>query len=75
MAAIARSLSADEIVVVTSRRHAARAGIAFRVLLRGTRIRVSLARAHGPLGLWGLAREAAAWPAVSILLARSRRRA
>ncbi len=72
---VARRVGAREIVVVTSRWHAPRAGVAFRALLRDTRIAVSLAPAGDGLSLRGLAREAAVWPVFGLQLARARRRA
>ena len=74
VADVARSLGADEIVVVTSPWHAPRAGVAFRALLRGAQIRVTLARAPGPRSLRGLVREVAVWPVFGVQLVRARRR-
>jgi uncharacterized SAM-binding protein YcdF (DUF218 family) len=71
---VARSIGAREIIVVTSRWHAPRAGVAFRALLRDTRIAVSLAPAGDGLSLRGMAREAVVWPVFGIQLARARRR-
>ena len=75
VARVARSVGADEVVVVTSRWHARRAGVAFRALLRGTPIRVTLAHDDGPVSLRGVARELAVWPVFGLQLARARRRA
>lgn len=72
---VARRVGAREIVVVTSRWHAPRAGVAFRALLRDTSIAVRLEPADDPLSLRGLAREAAVWPVFGLQLARARRRA
>jgi hypothetical protein len=71
---IARDLGADEILVVTSRWHAPRAGAAFRALTRGTPIRVRLAPSDGRLSLGAAARELAVWPVFGLQLARARRR-
>ena len=72
---VAREVGAREILVVTSRWHAARAGVAFRALLRGSPIRVAVAAADDRLSLRGMAREAAVWPVFGLQLARARRRA
>jgi uncharacterized SAM-binding protein YcdF (DUF218 family) len=72
---VARRVDAHEIVVVTSRWHAPRAGVAFRALLRDTRIAVSLACADDRLNLRGMAREVVVWPVFGVQLARARMRA
>jgi hypothetical protein len=72
---VARRVGAGEIIVVTSRWHAPRAGVAFRSLLRDTGIVVRLEAADDRLSVRGLAREAAVWPVFGLQLARARRRA
>ena len=71
---LAHEAGAGEILVVTSRWHTARAGVAFRALLRGSPVRVAVAAADDRLSLRGLAREAAVWPVFGLQLARARRR-
>lgn len=71
---VAREAGARQILVVTSHWHAARAGVAFRSLLRGTSIQVEVAAADDRLSLRGLAREIAVWPVFRLQLARARRR-
>lgn len=73
VARIAREAGAGEVLVVTSRWHARRAAVAFRALLRGTGVRVSVAGAPGPGGVRARAREAAVWPVFGLQLARVRR--
>lgn len=72
---VAHEAGAREILVVTSRWHAARAGVAFRALLRGSPIRVEVVAADDRLSLRGLAREAAVWPVFGLQITRARRRA
>jgi DUF218 domain len=62
---------ATEVVVVTSRWHAARARAAFRWLLRGRRIRVSVVSPPGR-SLRGTLRELAVWPLLPAQLLRAR---
>jgi uncharacterized SAM-binding protein YcdF (DUF218 family) len=57
VAAAARELGAQELVVVTSRWHQARAGILLRAALRGSGIRLSIETTSGPRPLLLLARE------------------
>ncbi len=71
---VVRETGADEVLVVTSRWHAARAGVAFRALLHDTPARVAVVTADDRLSLRGLAREVAVWPLFSLQLARARRR-
>jgi uncharacterized SAM-binding protein YcdF (DUF218 family) len=72
IAAIARRLRADEIVVVTSRWHAPRARLLVRAALRGTRIAVRLSAPRDRLHPWLIAREAACTLALPLHLRRSR---
>lgn len=70
---IARELGVAEILVVTSRWHATRAGFAFRALLRDRDVRVELAWGDEPRNVPAVAREAAVWPVFGLQLARARR--
>jgi hypothetical protein len=72
IAAIARRLRADEVVVVTSRWHAPRARLLVRAALRGTRIPVRLSAPRDRLNPWLLAREAACAVVLPLHLRRSR---
>jgi len=74
VARVALPLGAREVVVVTSRWHSRRAGVAFRSVLRGTGVRVTPAPAPGPRGLRGALREIAVWPVFALHLVRSRAR-
>ena len=73
IAAVARRLAADEVVVVTSRWHAPRAGLLVRAALRGSGIavRTSAPGARGAPRL--VAREAACMAALPYHLLRARR--
>ncbi len=72
VAALARRLGAGEVLVVTSRWHAARAGVFFRALLRDTGSQVTVVCPHEPRSLrWSL-RELWRWPLVPLQLARER---
>ena len=57
VARIARELGADEVVVVTSRWHAPRAGALIRAALRGTGIAVTVASPSGVHEPWLAVRE------------------
>lgn len=72
---VARTLGVREVLVVTSRWHAPRAGLIFRWFLRGSGIRVRVAVARGPLALAPVAREVAVWPLLPAQIARTRVRA
>ena len=72
-AAHARELGVGDVIVVTSRWHAPRAGILFRRLLPGVRVTVSGAHTPAPPRL--LLRELAVFPLVPFQLALARRRA
>lgn len=71
---LAREMGAREILVVTSRWHARRAGVAFRVLLRGSPIEVAVVAADGRHSLGGRVREAAVWPVFGLQLTRAQAR-
>jgi len=69
-----RRAGAREVVVVTSRWHGARARAAFRLLLLGSRITVTVASPPGR-GSWrARLRELTLWPLLPLQLARLRRR-
>jgi len=70
---IALALGTDEVVVVTSRWHSARAAMLFRRALRGAGVRVAVAPAYGPWSAALLLREAACWAALPIQLRRAGR--
>jgi uncharacterized SAM-binding protein YcdF (DUF218 family) len=73
VAEAARQLGADELVVVTSRWHRARARVLLRSALRGDGIRVSVVGTDGPAPPMVLAREAACLVALPLQLRRARR--
>ena len=73
IASVARELGADELVVVTSPWHRARARILLRAALRGTGIRLSVESAKGPRHRLLLAREAACFALLPAQLLRARR--
>lgn len=75
VAALARSFAADEIVIVTSGWHARRATAFFRLLLRGTGVRVSATFPHEPRSRRRMARELVRWPLVPVQALRVRRTA
>jgi len=64
---------ADQVVVVTSAWHAARARAAFRWLLRGHSVRVRVASPDGPAGARDRLRELALWPLLPAQLSRAAR--
>lgn len=70
---VARTLGAREVLVVTSRWHAPRAGLIFRWFLRGSGVSVAVVSARGPLAPGPVAREVAVWPLVAAQIARTRR--
>jgi hypothetical protein len=72
IAAIAKRLRADDMVVVTSRWHAPRAGVLVRAALRGTGIRVRLSSPRDRFNMRMLAREAACAAVLPLHLRRSR---
>lgn len=72
--ALVRSLAAGEVLIVTSRWHARRAATFFRLLLRGTRVRVRTTFPDEPWSARRLARELVRWPLVPIQARRARRR-
>lgn len=72
IAAIARRLRADEVVVVTSRWHAPRARLLVRAALRGTGIPVRLSSPTDRFSLRMLAREAGCAVVLPLHLRRSR---
>lgn len=74
VAAVARELGASEVLVVTSRWHAARAGAFVRSLMRGSGVRVMIAWPDEPRSARFWLRELWRWPLVPIQLARVRRR-
>jgi uncharacterized SAM-binding protein YcdF (DUF218 family) len=65
--------SAAEVVVVTSRWHAARAGAAFRWLLRCRRIPVHVATPDEPAPVRERLRELALWPLLPVQISRAAR--
>ena len=73
VAAEARRLGAQELVVVTSPWHRARARILVGAALRGSGIRFSIDTAEGPRPLWLLARELVCLALVPLQLRRARR--
>lgn len=72
-AAVARTLPATEVLVVTSRWHAPRAALAFRWHLRGSGARVATRSPRARLRARPLARELVAWPLLLPQLVVSRR--
>lgn len=74
IAAVARRLQADEVIVVTSQWHAPRAGLLVRAALRGTGIRVRTSAPSERGGRDLLAREAACIAVLPYHLVRARRR-
>lgn len=73
VAAAARRLGADELVVVTSRWHRARARVLLRQALRNDEIRVSVEAVEGPAPVSVLVREAVCLAALPLQLRRARR--
>ena len=71
--AVVRTRGATEVVVVTSRWHARRAAVAFRVLLRGSGIAVSAAWPEESRNVRARLRELAVWPLLPAQLALRRR--
>ena len=69
VAALARSVGAREVLIVTSRWHAPRAGTMVRWALRGTGIPATVAPAAGPRSLLPLVREVAVWPLAPVQMA------
>ena len=69
VARAARRFGADEVVVVTSRWHAKRAGVLVRAALSGSGARMRLVAADEPNPRAHRLREAAAWLAVPVLAA------
>lgn len=74
VAALARTVGAADVLVVTSRWHAARAGAFFRSLLRDSGVRVAVACPDEPRSARFWLGELWRWPLVPIQLARVRRR-
>ena len=72
--ALVRSLDAREVLVVTSRWHARRAQTFFRLLLRGTDVRVAIACPEEPWSARRLVPELVRWPLVPVQSLRVRRR-
>jgi L,D-peptidoglycan transpeptidase YkuD (ErfK/YbiS/YcfS/YnhG family) len=70
--AVARSLGADELVVVTSRWHQARVRVLLRAALRGSGIRFSVEAPPGPRPPLLLAREAACFAVLPLQLRAAR---
>jgi uncharacterized SAM-binding protein YcdF (DUF218 family) len=68
-----RRVGARDVVVVTSRWHAARARGAFRILLRGSGVRVSSAFPAGPRDVRASLRELLLWPLLPAQLWHARR--
>jgi uncharacterized protein YbjQ (UPF0145 family) len=73
IAALARRLGADEVVVVTSSWHGRRAGALVRLALRGSGIAVRTSSPEGHAPGWLLAREAGAFALLPYHLLRSLR--
>jgi uncharacterized SAM-binding protein YcdF (DUF218 family) len=73
VAALAKELGAAEVRVVTSSWHAARAGALFRVMLRGSHVRVSVACADDPPSTRQRLGELTRWALVPLQLALARR--
>jgi thiazole synthase ThiGH ThiG subunit len=72
IAAIARDLKADEVVVVTSRWHAPRTWLLVRAALAGSGVHVRISSPRGPLRPRLLAREVGCMAMVPYHLLRSR---
>lgn len=72
VAARARELGADQLVVVTSRWHRARVSMLMRAALRGSGIELTVEMANGPSPLLLLARELACLALLPVQLARIR---
>ena len=73
VAAVARELGAQELVVVTSPWHRTRARILVGAALRGSGIRFSIETADGPRPSWLLARELVCLAFLPLQLRRARR--
>ena len=73
VAAAARALDADELVVVTSRWHRRRAQILLRAALREDAIRLTVEGADGPRSPALVAREVGCFLALPLQLPRARR--
>jgi DUF218 domain len=73
VAAAARELGAQELVVVTSPWHRRRARLLFGAALRGSGIRYSIETAEGPRPSWLLARELVCLAFLPLQLRRARR--
>jgi uncharacterized SAM-binding protein YcdF (DUF218 family) len=73
VAAVARQLGAQELVVVTSPWHRRRARILVGQALRGSGIRFSIETAEGPRPSWLLARELVCFAVLPLQLRRARR--
>jgi hypothetical protein len=73
VAAAARELGADELVVVTSHWHRRRARLLFGAALRGTGIRLTVETATGSRPRLLLARELACFALLPVQLRRARR--
>jgi hypothetical protein len=73
VAAVARELGAQELVVVTSPWHRTRARILVGAALRGSGIRFSIETAEGPRPSWLLARELVCLAFLPLQLRRARR--
>jgi uncharacterized SAM-binding protein YcdF (DUF218 family) len=73
VAALARELGAQELVVVTSPWHRRRARILVRAALRGSGIRFSIETAEGPRPLWLLGRELVCFALLPFQLRRAQR--
>ena len=73
VAAVARELGAQELVVVTSPWHRRRARILVGAALRGSGIRFSIETADGPRPSWLLARELVCLAFLPLQLRRARR--
>ena len=69
VARAARRLGVDEVVIVTSRWHARRAGVLVRAALAGSAARIRVVAAAEPTSPGHRLREAAAWLAVPVLAA------
>jgi uncharacterized SAM-binding protein YcdF (DUF218 family) len=71
--AIVREVGAVDVLVVTSRWHARRAAAMFRLLLRGSGVRVAVVTPDEPRSLRGVLRELVRWPLVPIQALQVRR--
>jgi uncharacterized SAM-binding protein YcdF (DUF218 family) len=74
VAALARRLEAEEVVVVTSRWHAARTRAFFRRLLRGSDVQVRIVYPDERRSMLFAARELVRWPLVPLQARRARQR-